>query len=69
MRDDARLLSLLEKRRGRKGFRELQGETLRLSLSDISATLVSGEAPAIVMPAIIMPGVSQVAAIFYMYNG
>ena len=38
--DDPRLLSLLGKRRGQKGFREMQGEQLRQCLSDILSTLV-----------------------------
>lgn len=38
--DDPRLLSLLGKRRGQKGFREMQGEQLRQCLSGVLSTLV-----------------------------
>ncbi len=40
IRDDPRLLSLLEKRRGQKGFRELQGDSLRHSLEAVLSSLV-----------------------------
>ena len=39
--DDPRLLSLVDKRRGQKGFRELQGESLRLACNSIFAIMVS----------------------------
>ena len=38
--DDPRLLSLLGKRRGQKGFREMQGEQLRQCLNGVLSTLV-----------------------------
>lgn len=41
IRDDPRLLSLVEKRRGQKGLRELQGETLRLACNSILRMMVS----------------------------
>ncbi len=41
IRVDPRLLSLLEKRRGQKGFREMQGEALRKLCGTILAILVS----------------------------
>lgn len=41
IRDDPRLLSLVEKRRGQKGLRELQGEVLRLTCDSILTTMVS----------------------------
>lgn len=41
IRIDPRLLSLMEKRRGQKGFRELQGEALRNLCNTISELLVS----------------------------
>ena len=40
IQDDPRLLSLLGKRRGQKGFRELQGDALRHSCSKIQAHMV-----------------------------
>ena len=40
IRDDSRLLSLVEKRRGQKGLRELQGETLILACNSILALMV-----------------------------
>ena len=41
IRDDPRLLSLVDKRRGQKGMRELQGETLRMACNSILDTMVS----------------------------
>ena len=41
IRIDPRLLSLMDKRRGQKGFRELQGEALRNTCNRILETLVS----------------------------
>lgn len=41
IRDDPRLLSLVEKRRGQKGLRELQGEVLRLACNSILTIMVS----------------------------
>ena len=41
IRADPRLLSLMEKRRGQKGFREMQGEALRQTCKTILAILVS----------------------------
>ena len=41
IRDDPRLLSLVEKRRGQKGLRELQGETLRNACNSILDIMVS----------------------------
>ena len=40
VQDDPRLLSLLGKRRGQKGFRELQGDALRQCCSKIQTYLV-----------------------------
>ena len=40
IRADPRLLSLMEKRRGQKGFREMQGEALRQTCATILALLV-----------------------------
>ena len=40
IRDDSRLLSLLGKRRGQKGFRELQGEALRQTLYTVLSKMV-----------------------------
>ena len=40
IRDDPRLLSLLGKRRGQKGFRELQGEQLRQRIQEVDSLLV-----------------------------
>ena len=39
--DDPRALSLLAKKRGQKGFREIQGDSLRTSLDSIYKSLVS----------------------------
>lgn len=39
--DDPRLLSLVDKRRGQKGFRELQGESLRLACNSVFIIMVS----------------------------
>lgn len=41
IRDDPRLMSLVEKRRGQKGLRELQGEVLRGACDSILTILVS----------------------------
>ena len=41
MRDDRRLSSLIQKRRGQKGFREIQGEALRQTCDTILIDLVS----------------------------
>lgn len=41
IRDDPRLLSLLFKRRGQKGFRELQGDQLRHCIEEVESILVS----------------------------
>ena len=40
IQDDPRLLSLLRKRRGQKGFRELQGDALRQCCNKIQAYMV-----------------------------
>ena len=40
IQDDPRLLSLLGKRRGQKGFRELQGDALRQCCNKIQAYMV-----------------------------
>lgn len=40
IQDDPRLLSLLGKRRGQKGFRELQGDTLRQCFDKIQTNMV-----------------------------
>ena len=40
VQDDPLALSLLGKRRGQKGFKELQGDTLRLNLRGTLALLV-----------------------------
>ena len=40
IRDDPRLLSILEKRRGQKGFRELQGDQLRHYIQEVDSGLV-----------------------------
>ncbi len=40
IQDDPRLLSLLGKRRGQKGFREIQGDTLRQCCNKIQAGMV-----------------------------
>ena len=40
--DDPRAMSLLAKKRGQKGFRELQGEALRVSLDSTYKLMVSG---------------------------
>ena len=40
IRDDPRLLSLVEKRRGQKGLREIQGEVLRIACDSILANMV-----------------------------
>ena len=40
IRDDPRLLSLLGKRRGQKGFRELQGDSLRQCFDKIQTNMV-----------------------------
>lgn len=40
IRDDPRLLSLLGKRRGQKGFRELQGDQLRRCIQEVDSALV-----------------------------
>lgn len=40
IRDDPRLLSLLSKRRGQKGFRDLQGEQLRQRAHEVDSVLV-----------------------------
>ena len=40
IQDDPRLLSLLGKRRGQKGFRELQGDSLRQCLDKINIMMV-----------------------------
>ena len=39
--DDPRALSLLGKKRGQKGFREIQGDSLRTSLDSVYKSLVS----------------------------
>lgn len=39
--DDPRALSLLGKKRGQKGFREIQGDSLRTSLDSVYRSLVS----------------------------
>ncbi len=41
IRDDPRLLSLMGKRRGQKGFRDLQGEHLRQRIHEMELVLVS----------------------------
>lgn len=40
IKDDSRLLSLLGKRRGKKGFRDLQGEQLRQRIQEAGSMLV-----------------------------
>ena len=40
--DDPRAMSLLAKKRGQKGFREMQGEALRFSLDSTYKLMVSG---------------------------
>lgn len=39
--DDPRALSLLGKKRGQKGFREIQGESLRNNLDSVYKSMVS----------------------------
>ena len=39
--EDPFVLSLLERRRGQKGFRDLQGDSLRLALDRVLSSLVS----------------------------
>ena len=49
IQDDSRALSLLGKRRGQKGVRELQGDALRHSLEKITSIMVGILAAAVYM--------------------